>query len=341
MARKTRVNHLTSPELLAQVNPSNMRLMEDYLNYLKSIRRSETTIAVYRNDIEIVFVWSLQRNANKFFVEWTKRDIVSLQNWLINENGSSSARVRRIKATLSSLSNYIEAILDDEYPGFRNIIHKIESPVNQPTREKTVLSDEQIDTLLNTLVEQGNYRRACAVALAICSGRRKAELVRFKTEFFRDENLICDGALYKTNEKVKTKGRGDGKYIHCYVLAKRFKPYFDLWMKYRSENGIESEWLFPDAEHPEQPMKVASLNGWTKQFTDLLGVDFYWHCMRHAHVTYLVRSGIPDAVIQEMIGWDSAEMCRLYTDIDAEEQFSAYFKNGDICKPTQTGLSGL
>ena len=82
------------------------------------------------------------------------------------------------------MSNFVEAILDDEYPGFRPIIRKIESPVNQPVREKTVLTDEQCDTLLQTLVDKGQYEKACFVALALFSGRRKAELLRFKVSYF-------------------------------------------------------------------------------------------------------------------------------------------------------------
>ena len=53
---------------------------------------------------------------NKYFPEISKRDIISYQNWLLRNNENSPARVRRLKSTLSSLSNYIEAILDDELP---------------------------------------------------------------------------------------------------------------------------------------------------------------------------------------------------------------------------------
>ena len=156
MPRKTKQNDITSPELLSQINPKNKRLMKDYLLYLKSIQRAETTINSYQNDLEIFFVWLFQNADNKFFASITKRDVIAFQNYLLNENGNSPARVRRIKAILSSLSNYIENVLDDddEFKGFKNIIHKIESPVNQPVREKTVLSEDDISQLLNYLVEK-------------------------------------------------------------------------------------------------------------------------------------------------------------------------------------------
>ena len=114
MPRKTKQNDITSPELLSQVNPENMRLKEDFISYLQSVQRSPKTIAGYSNDLDIFWVWNLQHNGNKFFPKISKRDYASYQHWLINENGNSPASVRRLKSAISSLSNYVEAILDDE-----------------------------------------------------------------------------------------------------------------------------------------------------------------------------------------------------------------------------------
>lgn len=340
MARKTKVNDITNPELLKQVNPENTRLVNDYISYLKSTQKAETTIKVYRNDLDIAMVWCLRNNSNKFFINWTKRDIVSFQNWLINENENSAARVRRIKATLSSMSNFVENILDDEYPDFRNIIHKVENPVNQPTREKTVLEDEQLEDLLNELVNKKKYEKACMLALAMSSGRRKSELVRFKVSYFDDKNIIL-GSLYKTPEKVRTKGRGNGKYIHCYTLVSRFKPYLDLWLEERSKKGIDSEWLFPMPEDSTKHIKAETLNSWANTFTRILGVPFYFHCLRHYFVTYLIKAGIPEDVVTEIIAWDSAEMCRLYTDLSTEDRISEYFSADGIVNKGTTKLENL
>ena len=114
MPRKTKMNSITSPELLAQVNPNNKRLAQDFLEYLESVNRSAGTIHGYANDLDIFFVWVLQNANNKDFVDITKRDIVKYQNWLVNENGNSPSRVRRLKAAISSLSNFVENILDED-----------------------------------------------------------------------------------------------------------------------------------------------------------------------------------------------------------------------------------
>lgn len=342
MSRKTKQNNITNPELIAQVNPENIRLIEDYMTYLKSIQRSENTLKGYLNDLHIFMVWNLQNNKNKLFVELSKRDIISYQNWLLNNNENSPARVRRLKSTLSSLSNYIENILDDEFEGYRPIIKKVESPINQPVREKTILEDEQIDKLLNFLVEKKQYAKACCLALAACSGRRKSELLRFKVDYFNDENIIY-GSLYKTPEKIKTKGRGLGKWLTVYVMSNKFKPYLDLWLSKRKELGIESEWLFPTQNENGEWVQMNSdtLNSWALTFTNFLGVDFYWHSLRHYFCTQLARLNIPDSVIKEIIGWESLEMVQLYKDISADEEIGKYFDENGIKEVKQGKLSDL
>lgn len=342
MSRKTKMNSITSPELVAQINPDNIRLKNDFLDYLKSIQRSPGTISGYSNDLDIFFVWVLQHARNKPFTEITKRDLVAYQNWLINENQNSSSRVRRLKSAISSLSNFVEAILDEEpeFKGFRSIVRKIENPALQVVREKTVWEDDELEDLLDKLVELQHYEKACFLALAMYSGRRKSELCRFKMSDFADDKLVCDGALYKSSP-IKTKGRGGGKYIPCYTLAKKFKPYFDLWAKQRVELRITSEWLFPSNSNPAEHIGIPTVNSWAKTFSRMTGKDFYTHSLRHYFTTSLARAGIPDGVIQSIVAWESSDMVRLYTDIDTDEQIGMYFANGDIAVPEKKGFADM
>lgn len=340
MGRSTKMNSITSAEKLTQVNPENTQLLRDFLDYLRSVQRSETTIHGYENDIQIAWVWCLENNGNKFFVDWTKRNIVSYQNWLLNSNSNSPARIRRLKASLSSLSNFIEGVLDDEYPNFRNIINKVENPVNRPVREKTVWNDEELDDLLEKLIETKNYEKACFLALAMYSGRRKAELCRFKVSDFDDDKLVCDGALYKS-APIKTKGRGGGKMISCYTLAKKFKPYLDLWLERRVELGIQSDWLFPNQKDMTECVSISTINSWSNTFSRLSGKPAYIHSLRHYFTTSLAKAGIPDGVIQSIVSWESSDMVRVYKDIDADEEIGMYFKNGDISVPDKKGFGDI
>lgn len=340
MGRKTKQNKLTSPELLAQVNPDNIALMNDFLVYLRSTQHSEGTIAGYKSDLEIFWVWNLQNCNNKHFTKITKREIVKYQDWLLNNNENSPARVRRMKSALSSLSNYISDILDDEFDDFRPIVQKIKNPVNKPVREKTVWEDDEILDLLQKLTADGQYQKACVLALALYSGRRKAELPRFKVSYFTDDNIIF-GSLYKTPEPILTKGAGGGKMLVCYTLKNGFKPYLDAWLKERERLGIDSEWLFPDKNDPTKPLSISTLNSWADTFSRMTGKDFYWHSCRHYHTTALSKSGLPDDVIQKIIGWENISMVSVYKDIDAEDEFGKYFSEDGIVAQQKIGLQDL
>lgn len=339
MPRKTKYNKLTTPEKLAQINKNNLDLQNDFLDYLKSTHKSEGTIKGYKNDLEIFWVWVLDNLDNKNFQDITKRELVRFQNWLVEDNENSPARVRRLKAAISSLSNYIEAILDEEeeFAGFRSIVRKIENPALLPVRERTVWTEKELVDLLDYLVEKKKFEHACFVALGMYSGRRKSELLRFKVSDFNDDMLVCDNALYKSTP-ILTKG---GKMLECYTLAKKFRPYFDMWMNARKEKGIESIWLFPDPANPDEQRSVGSVTNWTYMFSNHTGRDFYIHSLRSYFVSELLRAGIPDNVVVEIIGWSSSEMLKIYDDNPKEQKISAYFKDGDIFIPEQKRLNDL
>ena len=122
MGRKTVYNAITSDEKIAQINKKNMELVNDFLDYMRSIDRAPTTIKNYRADLLVFFCWCLEHLDNKYFVDLTKREIARFQSYALTEWGWSSNRTRNVKSVLSSLSNYIENILDDEIKGFKPII---------------------------------------------------------------------------------------------------------------------------------------------------------------------------------------------------------------------------
>lgn len=336
-------NNITTPELIEQILPVNKQLGDDFIEYLQSIDRSPNTIEQYKSDLKIFWVWNLEYNGNKPFIKITKREFAKFQNHCLNNWGWSSNRIRRVKSVISSMSNFIENILDEEeeFEGYRAVIRKIESPVKEVVREKTVFEPEELQRLLSHLVEQEKYMQACVLALAMYSGRRKAELPRFKVSYFDDENVFL-GSLYKTPEKVKTKGRGSrGKMLELYVLKKEFDPYLKLWLDYRKENGINSEWLFPSANNPDEPIKPESLDNWVDTYSRFLGKPFYWHSLRHMYCTTLLKKNLPSSVVQEIIGWDSADMVNLYNDATIEDTLSQYFDENGIKDVKQSSLSDM
>lgn len=343
--RSTVYNRISSPEKLKQVNPDNIQLEEDFLDYLASVDRSKETIKQYKANLHVFWCWNLEFNKNKFFVDLTKREIAKFQNHAINVWGWSPRRIRTVKATISSLSNFIESILDDEYEDYRPIVRKIESPADEPVRVKTVIQMEDLQPVLDRLVEDNEYMKACVLALAMYSGRRKAELTRFKVSYFDDENLICSGALYKTPEKMVTKGRGQrGKLLDVYTLAKPFKPYFDMWMEERKKRGIETDWLFPkfqDGKWLDEHIAPTLIDSYSRTYSNILGKPLYPHALRHLYTTYLLEQNLPESVVQMILGWSSADLVNLYDDRSSESQLEKYFGDGGIKQVGKKTLEDL
>lgn len=343
--RTTVYNNITSDDKLQQVNPDNIQLENDFLEYLASIDRSKGTIKQYKANLHVFWCWNLEFNKNKFFVDLTKREISKFQSHAITVWGWSPKRIRTVKATISSLSNYIENILDDEFEGYKPIVRKIESPADVAVRTKTVFNEDELQELLDKLVASGSYMKACALALAMNNGRRKAELPRFKVSYFDEKNLICEGSLYKSPEKIMTKGRGSrGKMLDVYTLAKSFQPYLDLWLEERKKLKIKSDWLFPkfkDGKWIDEQIDVILLDSWGNTFSKMLNKPFYWHSLRHYFTTKLSEANLPESVIQEIVGWESSDMVRLYNDQTAESQFDKYFGAEGIKSVKQSSLVEL
>jgi integrase/recombinase XerD len=192
MPRKTEQHRYWSQEKWDRVNEKNKKLFNDFLRYCRSTDKSPDTIDSYESNLGIFFIWMLENADNKSFFDIKKYDIMNFQDWMVNTQNLSSNRVRQLKSTISSMSNFICDMLDEEYPNFKNIVNKIKPPAKQEVREKTVLTNEQIENLLNILVENKKYCQACLVACLAASGVRKGEIIQFKTDFLTDERYDED-----------------------------------------------------------------------------------------------------------------------------------------------------
>jgi len=349
MARATVHNTIVNEEDWKLVNLDNKYLLNEFIEYCESTDKSALTVLNYKSDIRICFTWNLHSNDNMSFIDFTKRTFMKYQNYMLNTLNLSPNRIRRLRSSLSSMANFIENMLDDipKYQHYRNIVNRVPAPNKEEVREKTILSDEQVQLLLDYLVEHKQYAKSCALALAWASGSRKSEILRLKISFFTDDNIIY-GSLYKTPEKIKTKGRSRklGKQLNKYIIVDKFKPYFDLWMKQRKELEIDDKSLddvlfVSKRKEVWSPMKISTLDSWADAFTKFLGVDFYFHCLRHNFCTGLSKANIPALVIKEIVGWESVEMVNLYDDTNVDDKLSDYFDENGIKKIKKKTLEDL
>lgn len=320
MPRKTTQNSYYNETIWGKVNSFNRKLFDDFLRYCRSTDKSPDTIESYTSNLHIFFIWMIDNCDNKNFTDIEKIDILNFQDWMVTDKSLSSNRVRQLKSSISSISNYICDMLDKKYPDFRNIVNKIKPPVKQEVREKTVFTNEQVDFLLKTLVDKKKYAQACLIACLSASGVRKGEIIQFKANFFEENRYDEESGFYVTPE-IRCKGAGrTGKRLTRFVIKDIMYTYFELWMKQREELAIDNDDLFVHKRNGIWiPYDKSTVNSLMLTASKILNCDAYSHAFRHYSATWLKRNGVETSKIRDFLGHNDSSTTEIYIDIGKEE----------------------
>lgn len=323
--RETFRKVITSPELTAQINPKSMKLVERFLKNFAT-KRSPKSVTVYRSNLTMFLTWNLLYNENKLFTDIRKIELADFFDFCVTELKWNANRFHQMHSSLSSFSSWIENYFDEDYPMFRNLLPKIEKPVKENIREKTVLQKEDVDKLMTYLEENNEIQEQCLLALAISCGARISELARFTTDLIDEDNVVFDGLFLETTKEIVTKGRGvNGKLLHKYILKDMFLPYYKKWIEVRKrimeENGQEHNYIFITKDG--SPANADRLRDWMGNWSDVVGQPLYAHSLRHYHITFLKRLDIEDDFIVYLTGWSEGtghSMISIYNDMTAKDR---------------------
>lgn len=305
--RETFRKIITSDELIEQINPENIKLMDRFLKNFAT-KRSPKSVVVYRSNLNIFFVWNLLENDNKPFAEIRKLEMLDFFDYAISELKWSPNRFHQCHSSLSSFSNWIETYYDevDGYKNFRNIVKMIEKPSKEAVREKTVLKEEDVDKIFAILEEENRTQEQCLLALAISCGARVSELAQFTISLIDEENTVFDGLFLETTDKIRTKGSGvQGKLLKKYILKDMFLPYYHKWLIEREnllkETNQDHDFLFVTKDG--NPANADRLRDWIGTWSDIVEQSSYPHMYRHYQISMLKRLEIDDDLIVYLTGW--------------------------------------
>ena len=323
-SRETYRKVITSEELTAQINPENKKLVDRYMKNFAT-KRSPKTVKVYESNLNIFFTWNLLENDNAFFIDLKKLHYMDFFDYCVTELKWNSARYANMHSTLSSFSSWIENYFDEEYPQFRNLLPKIEKPVKESVREKTVLQKEDIDKIMSKLESENKIQEQCLLALAISCGARVAELARFTTDLIDEENTVFDDLFLETTKAIPTKGRGvNGKMLKKYILKDVFLPIYKKWLIERKqileETGQEHDYVFVTRDG--NPASDDRLRDWINNWSDIVGKPCYPHSLRHYNISFLKRLEIDDELIVYLTGWAEGSghsMIAIYNDNELKD----------------------
>ena len=127
MDRTMNYHSYDATEAWEHVNPHNKEIVKFFMENLGASGRSKKTIEKYTHNLKLFFQWVLIERNNKPFYEIKKRDYSGWFNYLVNKQNLSPARVRVLRSTVSSLSNFCENILaeDDDFETIKEYDHYI------------------------------------------------------------------------------------------------------------------------------------------------------------------------------------------------------------------------
>lgn len=303
--RKTFRKVITSPELTAQINKDNIKLMERFLKNFAT-KRSPKSVTVYRSNLTMFLTWNLLYNENKLFTDIRKIEYADFFDFCVSELHWNANRYHQCHSSLSSFSAWIENYFDEDYPQFRNLLPKIEKPSKEAIREKTVLKEEDIDKIFAILEAENRTQEQCLLALAISCGARVSELAQFTISLIDEENDVFDGLFLETTEKIRTKGSGvQGKMLKKYILKDMFLPYYHKWLVEREEimkktsQDHDSIFITKDGN----PANADRLRDWIGTWGDVVEQPIYPHSLRHYQISLLKRLEIDDDLIVYLTGW--------------------------------------
>lgn len=303
--RKTFRKVITSPELTAQINKDNIKLMERFLKNFAT-KRSPKSVTVYRSNLIIFLTWNLLYNENKLFTDIRKIEYADFFDFCVSELRWNANRYHQCHSSLSSFSAWIENYFDEDYPQFRNLLPKIEKPSKEAIREKTILKEEDIDKIFSILEEENRTQEQCLLALAISCGARVSELAQFTLSLIDEENTVFDGLFLETTEKIRTKGSGvQGKMLKKYILKDMFLPYYHKWLAERDEiikkTNQDHDFIFITKDG--SPANADRLRDWISTWGDIVEQPIYPHSLRHYQISLLKRLEIDDDLIVYLTGW--------------------------------------
>lgn len=178
---------LMTKETYKKVNRESKDLLDDYSLELEAQGKSERTIYQYQADIKGFLCWNCDNAQNKYLLELKKRDFRKFFLTMV-KNGTSSARINRFQSSLRNILEYAVDEDDDVYDYEVNEMHSLKGMTKKPVRDVVFLTDEQITTLLDKLLEDKKYELATFVSLAYDSAARRNEIRQVNIKNFLTSN---------------------------------------------------------------------------------------------------------------------------------------------------------
>lgn len=285
------------------VNVEFRNLVEEYI---QSQSHSPKTKKQYRSMLR-QFGWFIYESLNnKPIHKIKKRDFIRFQTYLRENREMSSSSQAARKAVVSSLCNYIENVVMDDfdedeinpYKNFKNFTRGLPSITKNKVYEKVKVSYDEYKMMMSDLEDDENYLAMAWLAVAFNCGARLSEIVQFKSELLDYE--VPEGMTYIMTHNVRLKGKGvDGK-IEPYMMNLEALKYIRLWVEKR---GYDHEYIFARKFHKSDENLDASYGDslCRNVLTPMLGRRINAHIFKASCITHLLEQGVDIKLVSKFV----------------------------------------
>lgn len=263
---------------------------------------SANTVAAYRSDLRFWYEFCKRHGGDPMDLDSDK-----ISRFLLGQlaKGRSKSTAQRNAAALSSFARFLV------YDGESERMPRLD---RMPKKDETlpqILSEEEIQRIINAC-EDGTAigkRDRAMVELAYGAGLRVSELCSLRL-----------GDLDGTGGFLYARGKGDKERSVPYVGGVR-RVVEDYIANYRPElDKYEQQWLF--LSRNGRPLRRESfwqiLRRRGKKATGISLKRLHPHILRHSFATHLLRNGMDQRTLQEILGHSSIITTEKYTHFDQE-----------------------
>lgn len=268
-------------------NAEGIAAMEQFKQWLRSKRYSESTIKTYSEALKSFLVFY----RNKVIAEITNEDVIIYNNEFILKNNLSASYQNQIVNAIKLFFRTIEnRKMDPE------LIHRPKNPKLLPN----VLSKEEIKLILNA---HSNGKHKTMLSLLYACGLRRSELLHLRPADIDSKRGIV---IIR-----QSKGRKD----RIAPLSEKILAMLrDYYKDYKPKT-----WLF-EGHNPGECYSEYSLQSVLKQALQKAGITkpVSLHWLRHSYATHLLESGTDLRYIQELLGHNSSKTTEIYTHVSTK-----------------------
>ena len=276
------------------------RTAERFGDYIKLERAcSENTKRAYLSDLSIWTAWCRRNERDPLDVQV---DAVSRFLLEAGTEGRKKSSVQRLGAVLRSFAKFLQ------YDGMTDKVPRLAPLPSREEKLPEILNENELQRIINAC-EDGTAlgkRDRAYIELAYGAGMRASELCGLR---LRDLDP-GSGILY-------ARGKGDKERAIPYIGAAR-RAVDEYIEKYRPQlDKHKAEWLFLSRSgnqlHRETLWVILHKRGLAA------GVPksrLHPHILRHTFATVLIRNGMDQRTLQELLGHSSIMTTEKYTHLD-------------------------